>query len=152
MAGTPTSPVGAALGVLGTLLQVQTGSPAAFYTIANCSDLTLPTKANTVEVTNFGDTWIRRFPTLLDMGDITFNVFFIPTDITHANTTSNTASGLRYLMLHQTLSTFKLVYPDTGASSDSFPAYVTDVSISGKVGDVYKGSIKLSNNGAPTLA
>ena len=45
-----------------------------------------------------------------------------------------------------------VVYPDTGASSDSFPAYVTGVSVTGKVGNVFEGSIELSNSGAPTLA
>lgn len=146
-----TSVFGAQLGTEGLLIQVLTGSPAVPVTIANASDVTLPTVANTVETTNFGDAWIRRFPTLLDMGKITFKVYFIPTEPTHDNQTSNAASGLRYLMINKILSTFKLVYPDTGASTDSFPAYVTSVSITGKVGGVFEGTIELSNNGAPTL-
>jgi|SRR5215472_1670857 len=147
-----TSVFGAQLGTEGLLIQVQTGSPATFVTIANASDVTLPTIANTVETTNFGDAWIRRFPTLLDMGKITFKVYFIPTEPTHDNQTSSSASGLRYLMLNKVLSTFKLTYPDTGASTDTFPAYVTSVSLTGKVGGVFEGTIELSNNGAPTLA
>jgi hypothetical protein len=131
---------------------VQTGSPAGYVTILNASDVTLPAKANIVETTNFGDAWVRRFPTLLDMGNITFKVFFIPTEPTHDNATSSTASGLRYLMLNKVLSNFKLLYPDTGASSDTFPAYVTEVSITGKVNGVFEGSITLSNSGPPTLA
>ncbi len=147
-----TSTFGAQLGTEGVLIQANTGSPAAFATICNAYDWTMPTKANTVETTNFGDAWIRRFPTLLDMGNITFKVYFIPLEPTHNNTAASTTTGLRYLMINKVLTTFKIVYPDGSASSDSFPAYVTDVSIDGKVGDVFHGSIQLSNNGAPTLA
>lgn len=147
-----TSTFGAALGVLGSKLSILTGSPAAYVEIANASDITLPTKAEVVDVTNFGDLWRRRFATLLDMGDITFKVFFRPDEPTHNNDTSSTVSGLRYLMINQILSTFKLTYPNTAADTDVFPAFVTNVSVTGKVGGVWEGSITLSNNGAPTLA
>ncbi len=147
-----TSTFGAQLGTQGLLIQANIGSPAAFATIANAHDVTLPTKANTVETTNFGDAWVRRFPTLLDMGKVTFKVYFIPLEPTHNNTIASTTTGLRYLMLNKILTTFKLVYPDGSSTSDTFPAYVTDVSVSGKVGNVFEGAIELSNNGAPTLA
>ncbi len=149
---TQTSTFGAQLGTEGVLIQANIGSPAAFATICNAYDWTMPTKANTVETTNFGDAWIRRFPTLLDMGNITFKVYFLPLEPTHNNTLASTTTGLRYLMLNKILTNFKIVYPDGSSSSDTFPAYVTDVSIDGKVGDVFHGSIQLSNNGAPTLA
>src|SRR6185369_4208948 len=141
---------GAQLGTQGTLIQALIGSPAAYATIANAYDFTLPTKANTVETTNFCDAWIRRFPTLLDMGNITFKVYFIPLEPTHNNTIASTTTGLRYLMINKILTTFKIVYPNNSNTSDVFPAYVTDVSIDGKVVDVFHGSIQLSNNGAPT--
>ncbi len=147
-----TSTFGAQLGTEGLLIQANIGSPAAFTTVCNAYDLTLPTKANTVETTNFGDAWIRRFPTLLDMGNITFKVYFIPLEPTHNNTAASSTTGLRYLMINKILTNFKIVYPDGSLSSDIFPAYVTDVSIDAKVGDVVHGSIQLSNNGAPTLA
>jgi hypothetical protein len=145
-----TSSFGAQLGTEGTLLQALIGSPAAYMTIANATDWTMPMKSNTVETTNFGDNWVRRFPTLLDMGAITFKVYFIPLEPTHNNTAASTTTGLRYLLINRILTTFKLVYPDGSNTSDAFPAYVTDVSISGKVGAVFEGSITLSNNGAPT--
>jgi hypothetical protein len=145
-----TSTFGAQLGTEGTLIQALIGSPAAYATIANAYDMTLPTKANTVETTNFGDAWIRRFPTLLDMGAITFKVYFIPLEPTHNNTIASTTTGLRYLMINKILTTWKIVYPDGSNTSDAFPAYVTDVSIAGKVGSVFEGSITLSNNGPPT--
>ncbi len=147
-----TSTFGAQLGTEGLLIQANIGSPASFQTVCNATDLTLPTKANTVETTNFGDSWIRRFPTLLDMGNITFKVYFIFLEPTHNNTATSSFTGLRYLMLNKILTTFKIVYPDGSSSSDTFPAYVTEVSVSAKVGNVVEGSITLSNNGAPTIA
>jgi hypothetical protein len=142
-----TSPLGAQLGVEGLLLQMGIGSPVVYTTIANVEDLDLPTTAKIVETTNVGDAWVRRFPTLFDMGKITFKIFWIPTETTH----ENLAGGLRYLLLNKILTTFKVVYPDTGASTDTFPAFVTDFHITGKVGDVFHAAIELSNNGAPTL-
>ncbi len=145
------STFGAQLGTQGVLIQANIGSPAAFATIANAYDWTMPTKSNTMETTNFGDAWVRRFPTLLDMGNISFKVYFVPLEPTHNNTAASTTTGLRYLMINKILTTFKIVYPDGSSDSDTFPAYVTDVSITGKVGSVFEGTIQLSNNGAPTL-
>jgi hypothetical protein len=145
-----TSTFGAQLGTQGVLIQANIGSPAGFATIANATDWAMPMKSNTVETTNFGDAWIRRFPTLLDMGNITFKVYFIPLEPTHNNTIASTTTGLRYLLINKILTTFKIVYPDGSNTSDVFPAYVTDMAIDGKVGDVFHGSITLSNNGAPT--
>ena len=139
-----TSTVGAAQGVLG--LQILFGSPATSI-VCNVEDISLPVMAKTVEVTNVGDTWVRRFPTLLDMGKITFKIYWVMTETTHKNTTG----GLRYLMITQALTNFKILYPDTGASSDLFPAYITSFSVTGKVGDVFHAAIELSNSGAPTL-
>ncbi len=145
-----TSDFGAQLGTEGTHIQAAIGSPVAFVTIANAYDWTMPMKSNTVETTNFCDHWVRRAPTLLDMGSITFKVYFVPLEPTHNNSFTSTTTGLRYLMLNQILTSFKIVYPDGSNTSDIFPAYVTDMSIDGKVGDVFHGSIQLSNNGAPT--
>ncbi len=139
-----TSTLGPALGVLG--LQILFGSPATSI-VCNVEDIDLPTQAKTVEVTNVGDTWVRRFPTLLDMGKITFKIFWIPTEATF----KNTSGGLRYAMISQTLTNFVVTYPDSGHSTDSFAAYVTNFHLTGKVGDVFHASIELSNSGAPTL-
>ena len=139
------SALGAAQGVLG--MQLLFGSPTASTIIVNVEDIDLPVVAKTVEVTNVTDTWVRRFPTLLDMGKITFKVYWIMKDTTH-----NYAAGLRGLLINQTLTIFKVLYPDASpSSSDSFPAYITGFHITGKVGDVYNAAIEISNNGAPTL-
>jgi hypothetical protein len=140
-----TSTLGPALGVLG--LEILFGSPATAI-VCNVEDIDLPTSAKTVEVTNVGDTWTRRFPTLLDMGKITFKIYWIPTEATH----KNAAGGLRYALITQALTTFKILYPDTPGSFDTFPGYITNFHVTGKVGDVFHAAIEVSNSGAPTLA
>lgn len=145
-----TSTLGASLATEGLLLQVGGGSsPASFETVANASDMTMPLKADTVDVTNFGDTWHRRASTLLDMGKITFKIYWIPEEITHRN--NSTSVGMRYLLVNRILAYWQFVYPDGFDSADSFPAYVTGFSITGKVGGVMEAAVELSNSGAPSL-
>jgi hypothetical protein len=140
-----TSPFGPDLAVLGLNVSGGTGSPEASNQIANITDISLPVMCDTIDVTNVGDTWKRHVPTLLDMGKITLKAWYIPKDLTH-----NAAAGLRYLMINRLISTFTIAYPD-GVSVDSFPAYVTQCAVTGKVGGAFEVSIELSNSGAPTL-
>jgi hypothetical protein len=93
-----------------------------------------------------GDSWKRHFPTLHDMGKISFKVFWVMEEPTH-----NNAAGLRYLMVNSLLRNFAFVYPDGNSATDSFAAYVTGFQITGKVGGVFEASIELSNSGAPSL-
>jgi hypothetical protein len=115
-------------------------------TIANVTDVSVPVKTNTIDVTNVGDLWKRTVPTLHDMGKITCKVFWIMEDPTH-----NSAAGLRYLMLNNIKRDFAFVYPDGNGSTDSFPAYVTGFAITAKVGGAFEASVELSNSGAPAL-
>ena len=143
------SSLGPATAVEGLLLYMGTssGSPASMEVIANATDLTIPIMTDTVDVTNVGDSWKRHFPTLHDMGKIAFKIFWMMTDPTH----DNAATGLRYVMINSVLRDFAFVYPDGNNSTDSFAAYVTSFSITGKVGGVFEASIELSNSGAPSL-
>jgi len=147
-----TSPLGAQQTVAGFLLQVGNAmSPDTFSTVANVSDFSLPLSAKIVETTNVGDTWIRRVATLLDMGKITFKIYWIMEEITHRNSNLNNILGLRYIFTQRILADWKAVYPDGNGSTDAFPAYCTGFNISGKVGDVFMGTCELSNSGAPSL-
>lgn len=140
-----TSLVGPAQKFTGFTLQRSTGgSPPAWTTTVNISDYSIPMMSEKVDVTNSGDTWRRRIPTLLDMGSVTLKVFWVPTEPTH----NNEPNGFRYLLLNQTLSTWRAYYPD--GSYDIFPAYVTGFKITGSVGGVFSGDLELSNSGAPT--
>jgi len=143
-----TSSLGSSVNVEGSGLFVgTTGSAGSFVEIANVDSWALPVKSKTVPVTNVGDHWERISPTLLSMGNITFTIFYQMADATHANT----GTGLRKLMLDQTLKDWELRYPDAANSVDAFPAYVTDFGVTGKVGEKVKASCSLANDGAPTL-
>jgi hypothetical protein len=149
-----TSPIASALAVEGLLLQIGNGSsPETMQTIANATDFSLPVMSDVVDVTNVGDAWHRRFPTLHDMGKISFKVFWIPEEVTHRNAANGgtVGAGLRYLMINSLKRDFQFVYPDGNSSTDAFPGYVTSFSITGKVGGVFEASVEISNDGAPSL-
>lgn len=149
-----TSTLGAALPVAGLLLQVDNGSsPDSFATVANATDLSLPVMSDTVEITNVGDIWKRKIPTLLDMGKISFKLYWIPEEPTHRNSPGggSVPAGLRYLLVNKLLRNWQFVYPDGNQSTDAFPAYVTEFAISGKTGNVFEATITLTNSGAPQL-
>lgn len=149
-----TSALGAAIGTEGLLLYVGTGaSPETLSPICNATDLTVPIKRDVVDVTNYGDTWHRRFPTLADMGKISFKVYWVMEEPSHRNSVNggSVAAGLRYLLVQGLQRDFAFVYPDGNNSTDSFPAFVTGFQITGKVGGVFEATIELSNNGAPSL-
>lgn len=149
-----TSAIAPAQGVRGTLIQVgNSSSPETFQTIANATNLTLPITSEVVDVTALCDLWRRRIPTLLDMGTISFTIFWVMEEATHRNSINGglVGAGLRYLLINQLLRDYQIVYPDGNSSTDAFPAYVTSFQITGAVGQVFTGTINLSNSGAPSL-
>jgi hypothetical protein len=144
-----TSVLGPGVSTSGLVLSVSNASsPESFVAIANATDLKLPALAETVDVTNFGDTWRRRIPTLLDMGKISFKVFWEMEDSSHNN---STPYGLRYLLLNRVVRDWLIGYPDGHGSTDSFPAYVTSFEITAAIGKVFEAQIELSNSGSPSL-
>lgn len=149
-----TSLIAPAIGALGTLVQVgNSSSPETMNTICNATDLTLPVIAEVVDVTNLGDQWRRRIPSLLDMGTIHFKIYWVMEEATHRNSINggSVGAGLRYLLVRQLLRDFQFVYPDGNSSTDAFPAYTTSFSITAAIGGVYTADINLSNSGAPQL-
>ena len=153
MAGSSTSIYGAGVGTAGLLLMVgNASSPETFEIIANASELKLPTIAEVVDATNFGDLWRRRIPTILDMGKIGFKIFWQMEDPSQNN---STPYGLRYLLLNRILRDWQVGYPNGAggavASTDAFPAYVTSFEITAAIGKLFEAQIELSNSGQPSL-
>ncbi len=153
-----TSIFGHGLAVEGMLLQMDNGvSPDAMVTISNVSDVTLPIMADVVDVTNVGDDWRARIPTLHDMGKIGFSIFWQMEDPTHNNSAGggSVPSGLRYNLIHNQLRNYQLMYYNVTTAAfvavDAWPAYVTGFSITGKTGGAWTAKCELSNSGAPSL-
>ena len=150
--GSLTSPEGAAIETIGFQLMVGNAlSPESFFNILNATKFKLPSKADVIDVTNYGDLWRRRIPTLLDMGEIAFTVYWVMTELSHHNGPNSTAWGLRYMLVNRLLRDWEAVYPDGNNSTDAFPAYVVNFEISGNIAGVYEANITLNNSGQPTL-
>jgi hypothetical protein len=153
---TSTSAVAAAIAVEGMVLQIGNGaSPQVYNSICNVQDWAEPDTSEVVDITNVGDSYRRRIPTLLDLGKMKFKIFWVMTEPTHANSINGGISGLRYLWRNQILTSFQVVYPITATlqAVDQFVGYVTGFSISGKVGGVFEAEIEFTaNTGNPVLA
>ena len=153
--GSGTSAIADHISVSGLLLCVSNvgTSPDAFFTVANVSDLTLPLAATEVLVTNVSDTWVRRIPTLLDMGKVNFKIFWVMEEPTHRNSVGGggTAEGLRYLFINKLLRDWQAIYPDGNSSTDAFSGYVTGFNIAAKVGNVFDASVGIGTTGIPSM-
>ncbi len=143
------------ISVSGLLLNVSNSgsSPDAFFTVCNVQDLMIPLASTEVLVTNVSDTWVRRVPTLLDMGKVTCAIFWVMEEPTHRNGVGggSVATGLRYLFANKLLRDWQAIYPDGNNSTDAFSAYVTGFNISGKVGGVFTAAVSLGTTGTPSL-
>lgn len=147
-----TSPIAASLPVAGVTISIGTaGSPDALSVVANVDNYSQAMKSTVVMVTNVGDNFVRRQPTLIDPGAPSFTIYWIPEETSHRNSpdNGNVAAGLRYLMIKKLLRQVTINYPadpNGNAPSDSFLAFVTDFGITGKTGDVFRATITLGIN------
>lgn len=131
----------------GTLLKLgDGGSPEAFATIAEVGDLKGPKrKAETIEVTSHSSPGGAKefIPTLLDNGEVTFDVNLIPTDSTHS-----AATGLESILAARSLRNFRMVLPNVQHTTYAFAAYVTGFEIAAPVGGKLTASLTLKISGA----
>ncbi len=144
-----------ALGAQNTLLKYGNGlSPETFVTLANVSSIKgLTAQATIVDVTSHstGVPWRQKQPTLLEGGDLTFDLFFIPSDAGHqtfmeffVNRGKAGASG--------TPVDWQLVFPDANATTWAFTGFVTKMDFTEAVADVVKASCTITVTGKPSFA
>lgn len=139
-----------AIPVFGFQLQFGDGSdPETFTTVCNVTNFSMPSDAVLVDVTNVGDKWRRRMSALLDLGKITFKIYWIMTEPTHENQIAGAVRGIRYVFANRILANIRAVYPE--GSVDQFAAYVVGFVTTGKTGDVFEAQCELSNSGEPVL-
>lgn len=150
-----TSAIADHISVSGLVLYVSnTGSsPDSMQPVCNVQDVAIPLAATEILVTNVSDTWVRRVPTLLDMGKVTLNIWWVMEEPSHRNSAGGggVATGLRYLFINKLLRDWNAVYPDGNSSTDAFSAYVTGFNISGKVGDAFRAAVSLGTTGTPQM-
>lgn len=140
----------AGLAAFGTLFKMGDGATSeAFTTIAEVTNISGPKLAlDMIEITNHSSpsAWREYVASFLDMGEITLELNFIPTNATH----QLSASGLAYHMVNRTKKNFQLVFPDTGSTTWSFSGYVSGFEINAPVDDKLGGSVTIRPTGGMT--
>lgn len=138
---------------INTLLQRgNAASPEVFTTVANVGDMSWGLQANVVDVTSHstGVPWHEKLTTLLDGGDVTFPLFFVPSSSGQAG--HNDTSGLMEDFTNRTIRNWKLIFPDQAATTYYFSASINKFQIESKVADVLRASVSFAVTGEPTFA
>jgi predicted secreted protein len=140
-----------AIDAYGTLLQSgDGGSPEAFTTIAEVTDITGPGLVqDPLDVTSHESPGaFREFVGgLLDGGEVTFTINYVPTAATH-----DASTGLIADMIARIIRNYQLVFPDVGATTWSFSALIAAFEPAEPVDDRLSAEVTLKVTGQPTLA
>jgi len=140
-----------AIAAIGTLLKIgDGGSPETFTTVAEVTDISGPSLSmDTMEVTSHSTTnaFKEYLGSLLDAGEVSFSMNFIPTNATQSYTT-----GLIKDWYNRTRRHFQLVFPDVGATTWAFTALVTKFEPKAPVDAQLSADVTLKIVEAPTLA
>jgi len=139
-----------AIGSHGTLLKIGNGAQTeVFTTIGMVGDISGPSfELGTEEATSHDSAWREYVPTLLSAGEVTFDIFFDPANVTHFSTARG---SLYYAQRNKVKNNFKLVLPDPGAMEIAFGAYVTGLELKADVEGVLTMSVTLQISGAVTI-
>ena len=136
-----------AVPAINTLLQYGDGnSPPAYTTVANVSDINGLSLAATVQdVTSHSTTvpWREKITTLLDAGDLTTKVYFVPDDAGHRLL-------LSFFTARDQVS-WRLVFPDQDATKYTFQGYISKFSQSEPVAGVIEAAMTITATGQPNF-
>src|SRR5512139_478240 len=129
----------------GTLLKIGNGGGTAetFATIAEVGDIDGPSMSvNTIDMTNHSSPGARmEFKAgLIDSGEISFPINFIPTDDTHDDVV-----GIQKVMNDRDTWNWQMVFPDT--STVTFAAMVTAFGIKAPVAGKLSADVTLKISG-----
>lgn len=128
----------------GTLLKIDDGA-GNYTTIAEVKDISGPSYELAIEeVTNHDSAgWREYIPTLLDVGEITFDINYY---------SATTQDQLETDMRAKTKRNFKVVFPlpASGTDTRAFAAYITGIELSAPVEGVLGMSLTLRPIGADT--
>lgn len=126
---------------IGTLVQVQDPIALTWATISEVRTINGPDEANDEkDVTNHSSPGgaHERVPTLGDPGQLGFTINFIPNDPTHDQNT-----GLIYQKRNKTRYSYRMVLPDPGHLTFTFPGFVKDFKMKEPVDDVITADVTL---------
>lgn len=136
----------------GTLLKkgdgVSTGE--TFSTVAEVTNIGGPGLAlEPIEVTSHSSTdgWKEKIGGLLDGGEVSVTINYVPTEGTHDGTT-----GLIADQSNRAVRNFQLVFPDTSETTWTFSALVASFEPGEPVDGALTAEVTLAVTGKPTLA
>ena len=146
--------IAAAQPAINTLFKMGDGlSPQTFTLIANVGDLSGPTlSGNVVDVTSHSSLtpWREKIVTLLDGGDLTLPLFFIPSS--PGPDGHNGASGLLSVFTGRKQKRYSLTFPDVAATTYFFDADITKFTFAEPVAGVITANVSFTITGQPTFA
>ncbi len=144
-------PTAAAQPAINTLFKLGTaGCPQTFSTIANVGDYTGPSMSGTiVDVTSHstGSPWRQKIVTLLDNGDISLPLFFIPSDSGH-----DASTGLLSIFTTRALREYSITFPDPAATTWYVQGYVSKFNMKAPVAGVLTADVTFTLTAEPILA
>lgn len=136
-----------AIAAFGTLLKLgngTAGTSGTYTTIAEVGDIDGPADSvDTIEVTSHSSPQARKefIASLIDSGEISFPMWFVPDDATH-----DADTGLQYYKNLRIAANFKMVFPD--ATQVMFSALVTKFGMKAPVSGVLSADVTLKITGA----
>lgn len=122
--------------------------PEVFTTIFEITDINGPNlSVDKIDTTNHSSPggFRQKVAGLIDAGDISFSVNFVPTATTH-----NASTGLLYWLKNKTVKNWQLVFPDTTAWT--LPAFLTKFQPKEPVDGKLSADVALTISGQPTLS
>lgn len=142
-------PASSAISGFGTALKIgDGGGTEVFTTIAEVRNVSGPTQSlNTFDVTHQSSPGgvMERAAGLLDPGQVTFEVNWLPSDATQS-----ASAGLERDMNNKTRRNFKVVFPNASSTTCTFPAFVTAVSPTAPLNDAMRANVTLQIAGQIT--
>lgn len=136
----------------GTLIKIGDGAtpgPEVFTTVAEVKDITGPGfEAGTLEVTNQSSPGaVREFIIgLLDAGEVTFDLNFLP-----GHATQDESTGLLGAYLSRAKKNYQLIFPVTPSWQINYAALVTGFEPSAPVDDPLTASVTQKVTGLPSF-
>jgi len=137
----------------GVILKVGDGATPteAFTEIAELVDIAGPAiSKGTHDAPNQNTDWMKRVVGLLNAGEVTFDVNFIPMEPTHNETTGGLLAEIR----KNVPTNWQMIYPDVETGTDSqwdMEAFLVNFEQDVPVDGILKSSVTLLINGEPTL-
>lgn len=124
------------------------GTPETFAAVAEVKDIKpFKLKAETKETTHHGSAggWRTFKATLIEGGECTFKINFLPDDTTH-----NFSAGLAADLMNRQQRNYQIILPDTTTSGYQFAAIVTQFDPDGPVDGLLETDVTLKITGAVT--